>query len=299
MKIKITIIFLVFLYNLTISAKERLQIVTTIFPLFDLCRQIAGEKANVELLLPPGVDIHHFEPRPEQIRKISQAHLFVFCHHELEVWAKRIVALKAEQKGVTLEAGAGEEVESFRSTAQLSASHSIDPHLWLDLDLSIKMAERIKNALVQIAPANSAQFERNYHQLKTRLSELDHRFKQQLSRCRQKIVFFAGHNAFQYLARRYQLEFKTIYGFSPDSEPSAQKIAAFIQKIKAQKVKVLFAEKLFNPQVARTIIAETGVRLLTLNPGATIPKKEMQAGRTFFEIMEENLTNLLQGLECE
>ena len=87
---------------------RKLQLVTTLFPLYDFARTVGGDKVEVKLLLPPGVEPHSFEPKPEDVVRINKADLFIFSSRYMEPWAEDI--LKGADKkghGLTVEAGAG------------------------------------------------------------------------------------------------------------------------------------------------------------------------------------------------
>src|SRR5512137_1238462 len=69
-----------------------LQVVTTLFPLYDFARAIAADKAQVTMLLPPGVEPHTFEPKPEDMIRISRAGLFIYTNKYMEPWAEKIIS---------------------------------------------------------------------------------------------------------------------------------------------------------------------------------------------------------------
>lgn len=84
------------------ASKEQLKVVTTIFPAYDFARQVLGEKGNVKLLLPPGSEAHSYEPKPQDIKAIQEADMFIYNGGENEKWVKRVLASinknKAEKK---------------------------------------------------------------------------------------------------------------------------------------------------------------------------------------------------------
>ncbi len=301
MKNKLPASFLLLFFLLPLSGEEikhKIKVMATIFPLYDFSGQIGGRFVQAELLIPAGVDIHHFEPRPKQMQRISEAELFVFCHRRLEVWADRLIS--KNKKGIILEAGAGLEQNLSDDTNKNNRNQKqFDPHFWLDLRYAIEMAERIKKALEKILPEEKNYFQQNFNRLAAELKALDQAFSSKLAGCRKQVLYYSGHQAFGYLQRRYHLQFQSIYGLSPDSEPSARQLAAFIRNIREQKISVLFFEPMISSQVTQTIVAETGVRLLPLHPGASVSRDQLLSGKTFLQLMEENFKNLLQGLGCE
>lgn len=70
---------------------ERIEVVATLFPQYDFARQIAGARADVTLLLPPGVESHAYEPTPADIIRINQADVFLYTGAYMEPWAQKLI----------------------------------------------------------------------------------------------------------------------------------------------------------------------------------------------------------------
>ena len=79
------------------EAESRLQVVATIFPQYDFARQIAGDKADVYMLLKPGEEIHSYEPTPQDIKMIQNSCLFIYTGGENDVWVENILASLGEE----------------------------------------------------------------------------------------------------------------------------------------------------------------------------------------------------------
>jgi zinc transport system substrate-binding protein len=108
----------------------------------------------------------------------------------------------------------------------------------------------------------------------------------------------AGHWAFAYLAKRYNLEYIAAYNVLADAEPSPQKIVTLVQQVKNQKVHYIYYEDMINPRLAQMIAKETGAGLLKLNNGHDISRTSMKNGESFISLMENNLINLKKGMRC-
>jgi zinc transport system substrate-binding protein len=102
------------------------------------------------------------------------------------------------------------------------------------------------------------------------------------------------------MAKRYGLNYISAYhGFSPDSEPSAKRLAELVKKMKKHNVRHVFYEELVSPRVADTIAKETGAALLLLHAAHNITKEELEKGVTFAMLMNQTLLNLKTGLQCK
>lgn len=295
------------------SGEGRLKVVTTLFPLYDFARNVGGAKADVVLLLPPGVEPHSFDPKPRDIVTVSESDLFVYTGGFMEPWAedlikgvrnRRLVVVDSS-RGVSLlkethekEADAHEKNDGKQARGSDHDHGSIDPHIWLDLGNAQVMVDNILGGFLEKDPANKAFYEKNAAEYKARLQQLDQNFKKGLARCTTRTFVHGGHYALSYLARRYDLTYVSVYGFSPNSEPSAHHLADIVDAMKKNGSHYIYYEELIRPRVAETIAEETGAKLLPLNGGHNVTKDELTRGVTFISILEKDLQSFREGLQC-
>jgi zinc transport system substrate-binding protein len=177
--------------------------------------------------------------------------------------------------------------------------HEVDPHIWLDFANAQKMIDHILQGLAKKNPTNKELYSKNAEQYKSKLSDLDQKFKGALSRCKKKVFVHAGHFAFGYLAKRYGLQYVSAYGFSPDAEPSPKRLVELTKTMKKHGLQHIYYEELITPRVAEVISKETGAKLLMLHGAHNLTKEEFEKGVTFISLMEGNLKNLEAGLQCQ
>ncbi len=279
------------------SAEKKLTVITTLFPLHDFARNIGKERAEVSLLLPPGVEPHSFELKPADILKINNADVFVYTGKFMEPWVADVIKAMSNQNLLVVDSSEGirllEEVEGHSGE-----SGKMDPHVWLDLSNAQKMVDTILAAFIRKDPSDKDFYQRNANEYKARLAGLDERYRTSLAHCKTKMFVHGGHYAFNYLARRYGLTYISAFRGSPDAEPSPGDLVQLIRKIRQHELHYVYYEELITPRVAETIAKETGASLLKLNGAHNITKDEMERGVTFLSIMEQNLENLAKGLQC-
>lgn len=284
-----------------------LQVVTTLFPLYDFARTIAGGKAQVTMLLPPGVEPHTFEPRPDDMIRINRAGLFIYTSKYMEPWAEKIItgidrhSVKIVNAGerITYQAGVqGDDHDHGREPGGGNDHRVKDPHFWLDFGDAARMVDAILDGFIVADPGNGETYRRNAGALKARLADLDERYRQGFASCATRKLLHGGHYTFGYLARRYNLDYHALSGMSSDSEPSAERMAALVRDIKTSGVKYLFAEELLSPRLTETLAHEAGVGVLMLHGAHNLSRDDMSRGVTFFDLMERNLEQLKKGLQC-
>jgi zinc transport system substrate-binding protein len=283
----------------------RLRVVTSLFPLYDFARTIAGERAEVTLLMPPGVEPHSFEPKPDDIVRIGKAGLFIYTNPVMEPWAAKIIQGIDQSRLRVVDAGKG---VSHQTAAPMDDhddhdqdhhhAGGLDPHIWLDFGNDQQIADTILAGFVAADPANAGYYRSNASALKAQLAELDKRYREGLSSCATRVFLHGGHYTFGYLARRYDLHYRSLSGVSSESEPSATRMAAMVRHIKQAGVRYLFAEELLSPRLTETLATEAGVDVLKLHGAHNLSRDDFQRGVTFIQLMDNNLSNLQKGLAC-
>jgi zinc transport system substrate-binding protein len=305
------LILILFLGTVSCSKKEekqnqdrKLQVVTTLFPLYDFAKNIGSDKAEISLLLPPGMEAHSFEPTPGDVVRINSADIFIFTGNAMEPWVANILKGMDQNKVLICRAGKGAALieESDHHHGGSDSPHGdkdSDPHIWLDFSNARKMVDNILENFIVKDPSNRAFYSANAEHFKTGLDNLDREYRESLSHCRTRVFIHGGHSAFNYLAKRYGLEYLSAYKGSPNSEPTASQIIELSDKMKKHRLKALYYEELITPRIATVLAKETGAALLKLHGAHNITRDEMEKGVTFMELMENNLKNLQIGLECQ
>jgi zinc transport system substrate-binding protein len=286
--------------------RDKLTVIATLFPQYDFAKQIAKDKAVVRLLLPPGVEAHSYEPAPRDIADIKNANIFIYTSEYMEPWAIKLSGTINNNSAVIVEAGAGikinEPAESTHEPGKVNHddhNHGAqDPHIWLDPLFAQKMIDNILAGFIKTDPKNKVFYRINSDTLKMELSKLDQDFIKLFKNIKNKTIIHGGHFTFSYFAKRYGLKYVSPYkGFSPDAEPSPQKIAELIKTIKSTGSKTIYYEELIDPKVAKVIAKETGVKMLLLHGGHNVSKDELDSGVTYISIMRGNLERLKEGLQ--
>ncbi len=283
------------------DAEAGINVIASIFPVYDFARAVGGDRISLSMLLTPGLEAHSYEPKPSDIGKLTEASLFIYTSHEMEPWVDDLLGGIKEGSSVKpLEAGLGVPViitGEHDDEAGHDEGASIDPHVWLDFTNAEYMVRRIATALSEIDPEGTDYYLDNAEAYCLELASLDESFRAAIEKCGKKVIIHGGHYAFGYLAGRYGLQYKAAQGFSPDSELGPRQISELMSLMEESGSKFIFFEELVEPRAAETISKETGAGMLMLHAGHNISKSEFEFGVTFVELMRKNLENLKVGLE--
>jgi zinc transport system substrate-binding protein len=292
----------------------KLQIVATLFPQYDFARQIAGDKADVTLLLPPGVESHSYEPVPSDIVKIGNSDLFIYTGKDMEAWSQKIIDSIRDNgsKSMVLDVSRGIKLVK---TADIEAEHQheggasetetgedhehvYDPHIWTDPQLAKVMVSNIEEALCSLDPQNADYYRQNVRQYQSKLDALDTEFRTIVKNGKRNEIIFGSRFALYYFAEQYGLKYEAAFdSCSSETEPSAKTVARLITAIKEDKIPVIYYAELEDPKVARSISKETGAKMLLFHSCHNVTKKEREKGATYLSLMEQNVKNLKEGLE--
>lgn len=289
------------------GAVKKLQVYTTIFPVYDFTVNIGGDKVEVQKLIPPGIEPHKWEPSPRDVVGLGSSDVFVYNGVGMEPWVEKFlnsvnkpellvvdasnrVVLLAQVEGHKHGHGYGHS-DSHNAASGGKVVESKDPHIWLDPLNAKIMVDNIKDALSKADPINNSYYETNANRYKEELELLHKEYLAALENAPNK-AFITSHDAFGYLAHRYKLKQIPIRGVSPEVEPTPGKVAEIIKIVHNNKINYIFFESLVSPKVSEVIAKETGTEILPLNPLDGLSQVEIDAGKNYLSVMRDNLANL-------
>lgn len=297
----------------------KISIVTTIFPPYDFARQIAGQNADITMLLPPGTESHSYEPSPRDIITIQSCDIFVYGGGESDEWIDSILesmdvsnmqiismmevsnALHEETvEGMQTAAGHkhDHEHEAEDDWHTSGGSHEqYDEHVWTSPKNSILICHAICDALCSIDAVNSQQYKQACEQYILQLEQLDNRFNDIVANAKRKSIIFGDRFPFLYLVKEYDLSYWAAYpGCSSETEVSAATLAFLIDKVKAEQIPVVFYLEFSNQKIADIICESTNAKKLQLHSCHTISSDDLQNGVTYIDLMNQNADNLKEAL---
>jgi zinc transport system substrate-binding protein len=273
---------------------KKLQIVTTFYPMYYFTQKVAGNSANVELLIPNGAEPHDWEPAAKDMAKIQDADIFIYNSRYFESWTEKVLKSINDSDLTVIEASKGVELmNALESEEENHSDHasSKDPHVWLSPVLAQQEVDTITNAIEKLDPNHKNEYEKNAEDFKSQLADLDHLYKETINKAEKK-EFVTQHAAFGYLAKQYGLTQIPIAGLSPDVEPTLGKLKELTELTKKKHVKVIYFEGLTSSKVAQTLANEIGAKTEVLNPLEGLTKEEQEKGLDYIDVMKKNLEAL-------
>jgi zinc transport system substrate-binding protein len=271
---------------------KKLHIVTTFYPMYYIAQKVAGNSANVDLLIPNGVEPHDWEPTAKDMANIQDADVFIYNSRYMETWTEKVLNSIDQSNLKVVEASKGIElINGISEEDPKGSASSKDPHVWLSPVLAQQEVDNIALALENKDPKNKKQYENNATAFKSQLVDLDKLYKETIAKAKKK-EFVTQHAAFAYLAKQYGLTQIPIAGLSPDVEPSLAKLAELAKVTKQKNIKIVYFEGLTSSKVAQTLANEIGAKTEVLNPLEGLTKEEQEKGLDYIDVMKKNLEAL-------
>jgi zinc transport system substrate-binding protein len=295
----------------TRNTNGKINVTATIFPPFDFVRQIAGDKVNLSMLLPPGAESHSFEPSPKDIITVQNSDIFIFVGGEGDIWVDRILeSVRVPKSSNTskmriirmmdaVDVVEEEIVEGMMEEEEEDEEEetAYDEHIWTSPCNAMLIVGAITESLCEADPANADFYLQNAAVYNEELEQLDAAFKEVTAAAKRNTVIFADRFPFRYFADAYGLNYFAAFpGCSTETEPSAATVAFLINKIRAEKIPVVFHIELSNERMANTISGETGAKKLLLHACHNISKRDFDAGLGYLDLMRRNAENLREAL---
>lgn len=235
-------------------------VVSSIFPVSDLTRQLGGGQVEVVTLIPPGASPHTFEPAPSQMKILNSANLVIAVGSGLDDWLMEGLTQGTDLLVVT------EGMTLMEETHQHERPAGTNPHVWLDpILVRDHVLPLVAGALIQVDPDHEQRYRERLSEVQGTLTGLDQELRQKLERFKGE-EFISLHPAWTYFALRYGLEEVACVSESPGKEPTARHLSVLTGMCLERDIRVIVAEPQLNAKAAEVISAEVNARLITLDP---------------------------------
>ena len=319
------------------NGKNKIKIVTTIFPEYDWVMNVLGENpagADVTMLLDNGADLHSFQPTATDIMKISSCDLFVYVGGESDEWVEDalkeatnkdmivinlldVLGDKVKEEEV-VEGMQGEDEDHDHEDHDEDQDHEegedhdhehhheegeieYDEHVWLSLRNAQILVQSISDALQKIDQANAATYKKNSDSYIETLKALDSDYKAVVDAASNKTVLFGDRFPFRYMVDDYGLTYYAAFvGCSAESEASFETITFLSKKVDELKLPVVLTIEGKDHRIAETIVQNTASKdqkIMTLDSMQSTSTADYKGGTTYLSIMKDNLSVLTEALK--
>ncbi|MFD1671867.1 metal ABC transporter solute-binding protein, Zn/Mn family [Agrilactobacillus yilanensis] len=278
------------------SNSDKLQVVTTNSILEDMVQQVGGKNVDVYSIVKRGVDPHEYDPQPTDIAKTTHADVIFHNGLNLETggngWFKKLIETANKTNGKEVFA-ASETVKPLYLTTNKNEK---DPHAWLDLTNGIKYVQTMTKVLQQKDPKHQAAYAKNSAAYIAKLQKLHDTAKSKfLDIPENQRLLVTSEGAFKYFSSAYQITPAYIWEINTEAQGTPEQMKAVLATVHQYEPAHLFVEASVSPKSMNQVAAETGLKIYSKVFTDSLAKKG-QAGDTYYDMMQWNLTHIHDGL---
>ena len=232
---------------------DKPTVLTTFTVLADMAQSVAGDHVRVESITKPGAEIHEYEPTPEDIKKASTADLILENGMNLEAWFEKLT-----QDSKAPKATVSDGVQPI-DIAEGEGSGAPNPHAWMSPVAGQTYVDNIEKALGELDPGHKNDFRKNAEDYKRRLQAIHGQLTDRLHQIpEEQRTLVTCEGAFSYLAQDAGLKEKYLWGVNSDAEPSAQRVSAITEDVKASHIPAVFCESTVSDKTMQQVVRSSG-----------------------------------------
>ncbi|KHF39076.1 metal ABC transporter substrate-binding protein [Halalkalibacter okhensis] len=269
------------------QANDKLQVVTSFSILGDLAEQVAGDRADVEYLVPIGEEPHEYEAVPSDFQKVSDADVFYVNGLGLEEWLERLVQNTGDVPIVPVSAGV--------SPLPIAGEEGEDPHAWLDVTNAIKYVENIRDDLIERDPEGADEYKANALAYIEELEELHTWIQTEVEGVDERVIA-VSENAFQYFGEQYGFETYGIWELNSHEEGTPGQIATLVEIVKERNLPAVFVETTVDSRYMETVARDAGVDIAG-EVYTDAVGLEGSGAESYIKMIEHNVNTFVEGLK--
>lgn len=296
--------------------ESKLSVVCTVFPQYDFVRNIAGDKADIKMLVPLGTESHDFQLENltvAELKTVATADLVVYVGGESDLdW---ITELKTTVKGNASWMAMSDMVETLEEISSDSMEHihdhghghdeehvhehtAYDEHVWTSPKRVVMIVKALTDELCRLDPENGEFYKANSENYIEELNLLDSDLSTVCKNGVKNKLIFGDRFPFRYLCADYGLEFDAAFsGCSSGVDPSVAQMTSLTKSALEANAKVIFYMENSNPTFAESIAKTVGGRAELLHSCHTFSKAELNAGVTYVSVMRDNILKISEALK--
>lgn len=283
------------------SQEEPLRVISSFGIITNIAEEIGGEHVQVHNLVPVGTDPHDYAPRANDVKFMSDADLLLYNGLNLEGgsdgWLYKLADTAGKDGLVRL--AVAEDVEPLYISDE-QGRKEVNPHAFISPKVGLLMAQRIRDALVEVDPAHAETYKSNAADYLQKLEAIERQYQKTFAEIpKERRVFMASEQAFQYVVKTYDLTGGYIWAIDTDKAGSPAQIKAAIAFVEEHKPPVLFVESNVDRRPMETVSNATKTPIYPTPIFSDELGKPGEPADTYLGYLEYNLTHISTGLRSK
>ncbi len=277
-----------------VKAQEEKPLVVATASIFaDMAEVISGGLVEVRSVVPIGGDPHIYEPTPGDAQLIAKADLIIKNDLTFEGWLTELIDNSGTKARVVTITRGIQPIESIKY------KNSADPHAWMSAKNGLIYIKNITDALVELDPLHTREYEFNHDVYREQLMEVDNYIEEEIQKIpEQRRILITSHDAFRYYGQRYGITVEAILGTSTDADAQTSDLIRLNKIIKESGIPAVFIETTVNPklleQLATSNNIEIGGKLYSDSIG-----DENSPAPSYLEMLRFNTNTIIAALTKE
>ena len=274
---------------------RKLSIVTTIYPYYEFAREIAGDNAHVSQLIPPGSEIHDFEPTPKDILRINDADIFIYNGGESDEWVEDV--LKSINSDVKVMRMFDYADLLYEEDIEHNKGDEYDEHIWTSLENDKKFVKAISEEIIKLDTPNKDKYKTNSNAYISKLNKLDSSFRATVENSAHNTIVVADRFPILYFVNEYGIKFESAFpGCTSETQPSIKTVTKLIDYVRKNELPVVFHIDNSSESLARIICEDSSAEIKTFYSMHNITREQFESNTSFISLLELNLKSLKEAL---
>ena len=279
-------------------------VVTTLFTAYDFAREICLDRCEVVLLVPPGAELHSYEPTPRDLLQVQNCDLLICNGGESEAWLETLLDGAEGDFSVLsmlacVDALEEEHKEGMQDLHEEEDEDEIeyDEHVWTSPRNAAEICRAICAELCALDPDGAESYRENCARYCAELEELDAAFRAIVTEARSNCLIFADRFPARYFVEEYGLDYFAAFpGCADDAEPSARTVAFLIDRVRDEAVPAVLYIEYSDQRMADVVCEDTGCKKLLFHTCHTVSAADLAAGASYLGLMWANTETVKEAL---
>lgn len=286
----------------------KLKVVAVNFAAYDFARAVLGDTASLSMLLDPGVEVHSFEPSPDDIAAVGDADVFIYTGGESDIWVEKILRSNENDKRITvnmIESSAvlcyehehSEDTDGDHDHSDRDGSCNPDEHVWMSPDNAYSIIGAVCDAICKADPENSASYRLNAENYRAEITAQAAKTTETIKKSGCDRLVVADRFPLKYFCRYYSLKYTAAFDACDTfADADAATVISLIDAVKEDTLSHVFYISGGSGYLAETVCREAGCKPLALNALHSVTSDEFISGMTYVDVMKFNRLQLERGL---
>ncbi len=273
----------------------KIQVVATIFPIYDFVRAVGGDRVECRMLIDAGTEVHSFDPTPSDVKAVYNADLMIYIGGESDKWVDLLLR-DVNVNCLALMPAVEEKCELSHSHHHRSHTHGADEHIWTSPMNATVMIEEIAENLSETDPEGADYYNKNSAAYISQIEAVSDEIQSVVSKADEPFIVVADRFPFLYFAEEFGIKYEAAFGgCAVSADISLKVMRRLTQTVEQKNIGYIYSTEMSGKNIANALSEETGAEILELHSAHNVTLDDFKSGITYLDIMKNNAAALRKG----